>query len=189
MNKKLHCMIDLETLGTAPDAAIMQIGAVAFEPWIGGEIQREHGFNRFLKMDESNGTFDHGTLIFWLQENYACGMGNQLRSSSVPVTQALTELIQWPTRMAMSGWWDFECVWANSPDFDLAILRSAYRRHLGHSEPPWHYRASRCCRTLWALQGGRPEEAMEGLTEHDALDDAVQQAYQTQLALQFGLRG
>ncbi len=183
----MDVMLDLETLGTRPDAAIIQIGAVMFEARDRGRLFNGQGFNRHILLQDGAGTIDHGTLCFWMKEKSAHKMADALEKKAVPLQNALHDLLNWPgTVKEGMTWAQVETIWSNGAAFDQPILAMAFQR-LG-APVPWHYRASRCCRTLFNLVGGPPEVDWTGLVPHDALDDSIGQAMQVQQA--FGqLRG
>lgn len=193
-----HVMLDLETLGTSPSAAIVQIGAVLFEPKSGGRVLNNKIFNRFVMVQEGAGHIDHSTLTFWLQEKAAPHLGKNLAENAFPLDQVLAEFIEWPywaltgndprePHVAYQGnthpynWWQqITGVWAKPSNFDIAILQSAFR--LFGKAPPWNHRATRCMRTVLDILGHNPQVAQVGTT-HDAADDALYQVMQLQIAL------
>lgn len=177
----MHVMLDLETLGTRPDAAIIQIGAVLFEPLFGGKILNGKGFNRHVLVQDDQGTVDHGTLCFWLQERSAAKMGEELSTRASHIAEVLLDFIDWPKGACDLSWDAIGGVWASPSDFDIPILKSAFARVGGN--PPWDRRATRDARTLFNLVGGKPEIDWTGFTPHDAYDDAVGQAMQVQKAM------
>ena len=177
----LDIMIDLETLGTRPDAAIIQIGAVLFEPKSGGRVLNGNGFNRHVLVQDGSGSIDHDTLCFWLTENSAVKMGHELDTLAGPLHEVLMDFKLWLTRDHDLSWEAINGVWANPSDFDLPIMKSAFAR-IG-MDVPWDRRATRDARTLFNMVGGKPEIDWTGLVAHDALDDAVGQAMQVQKAM------
>lgn len=177
----MHVMIGIKTLGTRPDAAIIQIGAVLFEPVSGGKILNGKGFNQYVQVQDNAGTVDHGTVAFWLQEASAKKMGKALEKEATSLATVLENFVLWPIALAGLDWKAVGGVWANPSDFDLPILKSAYARF--GQDVPWDRRATRDARTLFELVGGRPEIDWTGMTPHDAFDDAVGQAMQVQKAI------
>lgn len=176
----MHVMLDLETLGTRPDAAIIQIGAVLFEPVSGGRVLNNKGFNRHVLVQDGSGSIDHGTLCFWLAERSAAKMGEELSTKADPLHGVLMDFRQWPLKAHGLSWKMIDGVWAHPSDFDLPIMKSAFAR--SGMDVPWDRRATRDARTLFSLVGA-PEIDWTGFTAHDALDDAVGQAMQVQKAM------
>lgn len=177
----MHIMIDLETLGTRPDAAIIQLGAVLFEPKSGGKILNNKAFNQYILVQDGSGSIDHSTLCFWLTEKSALKMGTALSTEARHLAEVLGAFIQWPEQELDLSWEAIEGVWAKPDVFDLPVLKSAFNR-VGR-DAPWDRRASRDAQTLFSLVGGAPEIDWTGFTHHDALDDAIGQAMQVQMAL------
>jgi len=157
-----RAMLDIETLATTPDAAIVSIGALTFstdaDP-IGQELHisvssescREHGRR-----------VDKDTLDWWGQQPEAA---RRVLQGGRPLGPALAELAGFLA--------DVDEVWANSPAFDCVILESAYRA-VG-SAPPWEYNQRNDVRTLRKYSPAWPDREHEGV-EHNALDDARHQA-------------
>lgn len=198
----MDVMIDIETLGTGKDAAMVQIGAVAFEPIGGGKIRNGAGevFSCMVDADDAldlGATVTMGTLRFWLNESQEArsrvfGPKN-LDLSNGPVfegqpfgstDQALRWLLEWPSAALGMNWDDFGGVWANGPTFDLSILEGHFDRF--GITCPWHFSAPRDLRTLLKLPrvGGWPERMdTTGFIKHHAPDDCVMQIMALQHAM------
>jgi len=153
-------MIDIETLGIEPGAAILSVGACAFDrDGVGETLHRSVG----LQHCQAAGLeIDAETLQWWLDQDDAAAV--ELITTGAPLTNVLQSL-----RAFCDG---ADEVWANSPKFDMAHLEAAYEA-VG-AEPPWDFHELRDVRTLRALPGA--VELEQDGTEHDALDDAVHQA-------------
>lgn len=64
----IHCMLDLETMGSAPTGAIVQIGAVAFTEVA---VFEDGAFRRSVDLGSSMGigmTVDGSTVDWWLDQ-------------------------------------------------------------------------------------------------------------------------
>jgi exodeoxyribonuclease VIII len=159
-----HIMLDLETLGTGDHAAIVQIGACEFDS---KEILTT--FLQNVRLDSENlGSIEGDTLRWWLNQS-PDAVESVLRSiPRTPLRDALEDFRSW-----LVG--DQFAIWANSPSFDLRLLRQAYERC--GLEPPWKFYQELDHRTMKHL--GRllqvPRLQFEG-TKHNALDDATNQA-------------
>lgn len=176
----MHIMIDLETVSTRPDAAIIQIGAVLFEPANGGKILNDKPFNRYTLLQDGMGAIDASTFAWWLQQPHAAKVGKKLDEEGVLLGDALADFVKWPEEAAGLKWDDIGGIWAKPSNFDIAILHTAFAKH-GVNQP-WAHRITRCARTLFASAGGEPEIDWTGLVAHDAFDDALGQAMQVQKA-------
>lgn len=155
-------MVDIETLGLDPGAAILSIGAVRFGP---GGLGEEFEINIDLKSCQDAGLdIDAGTLKWWLSQD---GEAQHVLTGGMRLGKALWRFSEF-YRPA-------DEIWAYSPSFDCEMLKEAY--DAAGMSPPWTYKDERDCRTLAALPIW-PDFEQEGV-EHDALDDAKYQARQT----------
>lgn len=180
----MDVMLDLETLSTRTTATVIQIGAVAFEPISRGKIYQSQAFNRFV-LPQDGFAVDASTLAFWLQQQGAKYMGVSLESQGIPLATALDEFRIWPSVFGDADrdftWADFGNVWCTAPILDFAALQHAYEVH--GVDAPWTHRQLTCGRTLFHIVGEKPSIDWTGAKAHDALDDAIGQAQQVQIAL------
>ena len=169
-----HLMIDLETMGTKPNAAIVAIGAVFFEPST-GEIGEKYYSTVSLESDVSiGGEMTPSTVMWWLSQ------GSEVRAEVVTarksILTALTELKIF-VHENKSGKSD-PIVWGNGSSFDNIILRQAYER-IKHPAfwPFWNDRDVRTIVDMGRNAGIDPKCDIPFPGErHNALDDAVHQA-------------
>lgn len=156
-----HVMLDLETMGTHPNSAIISIGAVTFDP-NSGELGRE--FYKTISLESSVNwglELDPSTIIWWM------GQEDKARQECVSGTNelplVLRDFISWIPEDAK--------VWGCGVAFDNTILANAYRKvGLG---VPWQFWNDRCYRTMKSLVDF--PAVREGV-HHNALDDAKTQA-------------
>ncbi len=158
-----HVSIDIETMATSYDAAVVGIGARAFD-----ETGTGTGFEIFIDQRAAArlGRVDPDTMRWWAKQPAYDRVFGGTVDPSVAVTK-LSEFIE-------SGNFDF--VWANGPQFDLVILRRLYAE-LG-IKFPFHYRAERDFRTIRTV-GEMLNVDDKGLYDgvaHTPLDDATNQA-------------
>lgn len=155
-------MIDLETWGTGPRAAIISIGAVEFAR---GGLGREF-YTRVnpLSCEILGLEFDEDTRAWWAKQSDAA----RKVFGGIDAEPAIDAALK-----AFTAWFpDKANLWGNGSDFDNVILASAYQA-AGY-ECPWKFYRNRCYRTLKSL---RPEIKLERMgTHHNALDDAKTQA-------------
>lgn len=162
--KGIHLMLDLETLSTAPDAAIVAIGAVIFNS------KEVYPYEHYSVISiessmESGGTVDGSTIRWWMnQEDKA---RNELFAGrSVDIDSALYSF-----RYFLNSH-NVEYVWGNGVDFDNVILASAYRR--AKLPCPWSGKNNRCYKTVIKMFPDVPR--VEPVLKHHALHDAKAQA-------------
>lgn len=178
----MHVMLDIETLGTRPDAAILQIGAVGFEMASGGRVYNgAKVFNQYVNPEGM--PIDKDTFAWWLAQPEDCRMQmvKMLMTESISVTKAIGLLMDWPLKVFDMPWASMEGVWAHGSSFDFGILHTVFG-NLG-LKPPWRYDKIYDTRTLYLLAGGQPQVASVG-TSHNAVDDCEYQICQLQTALQ-----
>ena len=154
-------MLDIETLGIDPGAAILSIGACTFDREGVGEtvelsVDLESCQDRGLEIDAD-------TLQWWLGQDDAA---REILTGGAALPTALSELRGFLETN------DYDELWANSPKFDMAHLEAAYDAL--DWPTPWAFYELRDVRTVTELPGA--VELEQDGTEHDALDDAVHQA-------------
>ena len=176
-------MVDLETLATTPDAAILTLGACMFDPF-GGMEQEIPEHEVFLAKasiqsnEDAGRRIQAGTLEWWLKQNDT--------ALKALVSGNITNLRQLLVKFRL--WVDSETdcrpktIWANSPSFDMVILRNAYDqagegftygfwmerdvRTIGEIAYPHHQERKAVMKTIRDNTG----------THHRADDDAIAQA-------------
>jgi len=156
----LRVMLDLETLGTGPDAVVTAIGVCRFD-----EMKTLYTGCRTLDYTKDPGDIDPGTLRWWLKQD------RQVANDMLTGTEDPAIVAVW-----LDGMLDVKEVWANAPTFDCTILRNWYHRVVGR-EAPWHWRNERCMRTMYgyARHWGIALPPVDGAA-HDAGADAYRQA-------------
>ncbi len=166
----MDVMLDLETLSTAPDAAIVAIGACTFAT-DGTTLASRRVFRQAVMPDTSQaagGRIDALTVVWWCGQPAAAREAWTLAPAR-SIQSALEQFAIWCMP-------EFENervrIWGNGAGYDNVVLRGAYDRC--HILPPWRHQDDRCYRTLKNL---RPDIAFEQIgTAHEAADDAVSQA-------------
>ena len=164
-----NVMLDLETMGNGPNAAIVAIGAVAFNIQ-DTEISADNFYTR-VRLESSvehGGVIDSSTVLWWMEQSEEA-RSEIAKKDGLHIIDALEEFSHW-IRTAAAG--DESHVWGNGASFDNVILRSAYQRR--RIEPPWLWWNDRCYRTVKALHRDVPFERLG--THHKAIDDAISQA-------------
>ena len=160
-----HVMLDLETWGVLPGCALRSIGACVFDT-ITGQI----GETFYRNIDDGScakvGLLkEPGTVKFWSEQSEAAR--DAFRHDAVPLGTALLDFGAWFRKV------NAHQLWAHGANFDPPILEAAHEAVM--LPIPWQFWNVRCCRTVLALGGRRPER-VKGDTLHHALDDATAQA-------------
>lgn len=160
-------MLDLETMGAGPDAAIVAIGAVTFDLDAGTIGERFYAPVDLASSVAAGGVQDPGTVQWWLRQSDDARA--ELGRPGLQVGSALDAFAVWVRRYADPK---TVKVWGNGAGFDNVILRRAYER--AGMAAPWSHWNDRCYRTVKALH---PEIRLERIgTHHNAVDDAESQA-------------
>lgn len=175
----IHIVLDLETFGTGPHAAIASIGASSFR----------------LGRNEMNGAFycsvsggyrdgfevDPETVRWWLKQSQEARDALSVNLKSLP--DSLHEFSAWVRSRYASVGKDASDIrmWGNGSAFDNVILRHAYS--VCGLTPPWDFRQDRDLRTILELYPYADQGLFEG-TKHHALDDAVHEAMTLKQALE-----
>tara|TARA_A100001391_G_scaffold118973_4_gene80729 strand:+ start:7627 stop:8160 length:534 start_codon:yes stop_codon:yes gene_type:complete len=165
----IHAMIDLETLSTNPDAVILTVGGVKFDPHTSMKPYNEMYFR--VDVDSQTNQGRHvmdDTLNWWAKQpedikNEALGDKDRI---------SLSDMIKQINKFSVG----VDVFWCQGPLFDYAILQNLYTQ-LGHPVP-WQYWQIRDSRTLFNLVPRDKNEKREGL--HNALSDCIFQAKKVQ---------
>jgi hypothetical protein len=164
-----NIMIDIETLGTEDHAAILQIGAVRFDIYDAGIIGPDEFSCQVHWDSDTFGTIEPSTLQWWLQQDADVRSRVFRQGDAVSLPAALRSLDDWVMRGGQ-----LHGVWACPPNFDLRLLRQAYKRSdMAYRFPFWKERDMRTVREVFGTVHDKPEFVGD---KHDALDDARFQA-------------
>jgi len=149
-----NLMIDIETLGTKPDAAILSIGAVFFDT---DTLEMGETLELHIKMERCTeyGSIDPETVKWWLsQEKQA---QQDVIQGQFKLSSAMIHLDYWISTNCDK---DTVNVWAKPPSFDLVILQNAC--HRVKEDVPWKYYNERDVRTCLAMG----ETLLDTKTDH-----------------------
>jgi hypothetical protein len=172
----VHVAVDIETLGTRPGSVILEIGAKAFTLQDCSIPFARDEFDCYINPDRSMDvgfTTDESTVAWWEQQD--TGLWEMVNSGDTYPEDALEYFSEF---LASLGPKENIYVWANSPSFDLTLLREYYLE-MGHTEIPWDFRNERDFRTLKAMFPARYEQAKalyKNDRQHNGLQDAIWEA-------------
>lgn len=169
-----HFMIDLETMSTAGDAAILSIGIQPFDPR-GQGISEAAGLVIHVDLQACMNAglrVDAATVMWWLSQTDDARAALVARAP-VMLSEALRELTAFGQR---NGGWSWAKVWGNGAAFDIPILENAFRRC--RLDIPWAYNNVLDVRTMKWLAPDVPK--VKPKVAHDALSDAQAQALYVQ---------
>lgn len=164
-----HVMVDMETAGTGPDAAILSVGLVQFNPATGEQLS-----SCSVKIDlrsavEHGGVIEPGTMQWWAEQSDAARKVFDPEDAN-PFPAAMHAIQEWLDTVGLAY------VWSNGAGFDCVVLRRALERAGHKAWPFWMDCDVRTMVMLGRQYGFDPKTDMpfEG-TVHNALDDALHQ--------------
>ncbi len=188
IKERFHFTLDLETMSTAANAAIVSIGCCRFDPLTDGNPVRET-FYRIVRLESCVNLglhLDTGTIMWWLEQNAEARARLTLKKGTVSLSEALLAFNDWIIDVGRSNGFsdgfklydDSVTLWGNGAAFDNTIIRSAYRAAgVKFIIPHW---MDRDCRTVMDLLPHEDVLALKAtygtVLAHDALEDAKGQA-------------
>jgi hypothetical protein len=158
-----HLMVDLETLATSPDAVILTIGAVTFDPASNKIFDKLYHRVDIESCDRLGMTVNDDTVEWWSKQAADVQTEAFAEDNRLPIEEVIEKFHKFA--------WNCDAFWSHGATFDLVILDCYYRKL--NKVPPWNFWQIRDTRTLFDL-GYDPEMPKEGL--HNALEDASRQA-------------
>lgn len=169
MSGNTHIMVDIETLGIHPSSPIIQVALTKFAPT--GIVDT---FDSYVYPQLTPPHIpDTSTIAWWFSQLKSNPNLDQPIKLDAPFIAPIIDAIRgWLGASTISG------VWANDPDFDLAILNSHARTH---DRPPLTYHSlHRSYRTLKSLIPSPIWQDFVNrypiVTPHDARSDARAQS-------------
>ena len=165
--KIVHVMVDLETMGTAPDAMVLSIGACTFHPV---QSLPSQNFYATINPKTSSGKMEIDTVKFWLDQ--AASDVKPPINGTTPEYQVVGSFLDWLQDKTPPNGGE-PIIWANGTDFDIPKLDRLlqFKRY----DRAWKYSSVRDCRTIFKLFGEYGIKPPK-LNAHHALGDAVWQA-------------
>lgn len=166
MKEPKHAMIDLETMHTTPDAAIVSVGVILFDPRFNYVAPKSKGLYFELDWKNQGRTIDQSCITnFWDKQPSTV---RQALLGSYDLEEVLFEIDLFLPK---------DCkVWGNGATFDISMLEDAYRQF--DMEVPWKFwniRDQRTIKDMYDSVIGSFGKDFKGVP-HNALDDAYNQA-------------
>jgi hypothetical protein len=160
-------MIDLETLATSTDAAILTIGAVKFDPF-GMDVEEPAMDSFYVKVDidschEIGLVTNDDTIAWWANQSKEAQEEAFSPDNRIHIADAFNQLYKFC--------WGAKRVWSNGAAFDVVICETVFKRI--NKAVPWNFWQVRDVRTAFDL-GINPNRPP--VLKHHALEDAWNQA-------------
>ena len=158
-----HLMVDLETLATSPNAVILTIGAVTFDPASNRIFDKLYYRVDVDSCDRLGMVVDDATIEWWSKQAADVQTEAFAEDNRVDIEEVIEKFHKFA--------WNCDAFWSHGATFDLVIIENIYR---SLNKPlPWNFWQLRDTRTLFDL-GVDPD--MPKGSKHDALQDAIRQA-------------
>lgn len=157
----VHATIDIETLSTKPEAVILTIGGIKFNPFT-----KEKPYSDFYYRMNVNEQVDLGrdieedTMSWWSTQPKDVIETALSDDNRVDVKETLEALNKWLVGV--------DKIWCQGPVFDICILENIYRQVGLHFN--WVFWNIRDSRTLFGLMPEDPRKKMN-FEAHNALED------------------
>lgn len=166
-------MLDLECTDSKRTAAIVSIGAVYFDikrQELGEEFYCEISLKGIKHQLEAGRTLSLDTMVWWFgQSDGARNVWQKNQHIKQGIVAALHEFAKYCAKST-----ERPRVWGNGVDYDNVVLRDCYE--MFNIKAPWHFRNSRCYRTIKNLFN-KAHTGLERVgSHHNGLDDAKTQA-------------
>ena len=168
----IHATIDLETIDTCPQATVLSLGGVKFDPTNNSEPHSE----LYLKIsiddqDKLGRTVSDDTIAWWSKQNPKIMEEAFDQTNAVSVDEALRQISKWTVGV--------DTLWGQGYGFDYTILEDMFRR--GGKPIPLNFWIIRDSRTLFGCCQQDPRKAIQN-DLHNALADAYYQSKAIQMA-------
>lgn len=180
-NATKHFMVDIETLSTAVNAAVLSIGAVEFDP-MSGKIEREF-YHELDLSEQKNRHIDASTVQWWVKQCLVntdniefLTKPNSQKDNVAFILVRLGAFIAGNDNFYLERAEDYEkiALWACDPDFDIAILADLYKEN--NLILPWKFSEPKSVRTVRMLTQIAGMEIPVPKADHNALEDCIRQA-------------
>jgi hypothetical protein len=158
-----HLMVDMETLAVTPNAVVLSLGAVHFDPHQTGYTDSIYFKIDLDDQDKLNREIDPNTIDWWAKQDPKIMEEAFSPENRIPLIDAINQFHKFA--------WGCQAFWSHGATFDLVIIESIYKQL--NKTLPWNYWQLRDTRTLFDL-GWDPE--MPKGNKHDALQDAIRQS-------------
>lgn len=174
----IHVSLDLETLATRPDGAILCIAAAARLP--NGDVAKFISYCNLQSQD--NRIVEQGTVDWWRSQGQLFHDTIAQCEEAESLAHGLYDLSDWYTNLGNDN--DRLYPWGNGANFDIAFLEHAFKEQ--DVPCPWAFWTARDLRTLKDVTQrlGKYETVERVGTHHNALDDAITQLHQIEQCME-----
>ena len=123
---KTHAMIDIETLGTGPDAVVLSVGAVKFNPYNNQEPHVKTLWKPDIdQQTAANRSVLDSTLAWWAKQPAHIQDEAFSEEGRMPLAQFMGELNKYLVGV--------DKIWCQGPQFDMVILENLFNQFNHHT--------------------------------------------------------
>ena len=169
-------MIDIETLDTCPDAVVMTVGGVKFDPYT--QIEPHSPVHYRLNIDDqADRSISDATIEWWAKQDDHIRDEAFSEDNRISVMDFFKDLNRWLVGC--------DEIWCQGPQFDMVILENLFNQFKHHYN--WAFWQIRDSRTLFSIMPKDPRKDIQQ-NLHNATADAYYQAVCVQRAFKhFGV--
>ena len=162
----MHLMIDLETLATTPEAAVLTIGACKFDPR--GNTIADTFYER-IDVDSQDRDINPSTIEWWSKQDKAIQEDAFGEEGRIQMSDAMKKLYTFG--------FGTTAVWSHGAIFDVVIIENICRKL--QQAVTWKFWEVRDTRTLFDIADltVNIEGKHNALADAEAQADVVQKAY------------
>lgn len=159
-------MVDIETLSTQPNATVLTVGGVKFDPHCTREPHSDFYVRLNVDHQISSGRHvDPGTLEWWSKQDPEIQQEALGDENRVDLLEFMQEFNRWCATV--------DEIWCQGPQFDMVIIENLYAQLNHHTS--WPYWKIRDCRTVFSMMPKDPRKDIQQ-DLHNALADSRYQA-------------
>lgn len=169
-----HIMMDIETMGTGADAAVISVELCVFDPKTGEVGAKAEFHSTFGAMRDIGRKFEPDTVKWWMQQDSEAQQGLFRDDADVDAGVFCRKIGRWIENIGEPR---HLRIWAKDPTFDVMIMRSLFERcEVKWTGRFWHEYS---VRTMLLMGKALKIDDVERVGfAHGALNDAVHQAKQ-----------
>jgi hypothetical protein len=115
-----HLMIDMETMAVSPNAVVLSLGAVHFNPYGNGYGDKLYFRISIDDQDTLGREVDPNTIEWWGKQDPEIMEEAFSPDNRIPLVDAMDQFHKFA--------WGCDCFWSHGATFDLVIIENIYRQ-------------------------------------------------------------
>ena len=114
-----HLMIDMETMAVSPNATVLSLGAVHFNPYGNGYGEKLYFRINIDDQDTLGREVDPNTIEWWSKQDPAIMEEAFSPDNRIPLVDAMDQFHKFA--------WGCDAFWSHGATFDLVIIENIYQ--------------------------------------------------------------